>query len=223
MCEFSLVFFFSIFSYFFVALSLRLRYFFLTLPRRRAGGEGVSPKTFLVVLSCCYFAGCTGIGGHTRIHIHFRIRIGIVILCWYRPRRYGLKEHVAHGEKTRSRLNGLGERAGAESTIRHQCKNSTKAMMKKSETIYFWGANRTHRYSPEHTHTQMQRRRSIDRQTDKTRTNTTAKLQNAAAAESICVCECVCVLVGGCGWCGCGPGLLKAAAGRHKHTHTAKR
>lgn len=32
----------------------------------------------------------------------------------------------------------------AESTIRHQCKNSTKAMMKKSETIYFWGVVHTH-------------------------------------------------------------------------------
>lgn len=54
-------------------------------------------------------------------------------------------------------------------------------MMKKSETIYFWGA-------PAHTQPQIHDAAlGIDRQTDKTRTNTTAAFQNAAAAATVSV------------------------------------
>jgi len=92
------------------------------------------------------------------------------VCCYFYWRR--LKEHVAHTQKHTAELKSralpyralsvkpssverrIVERNAcrAESTIRHQCKNSTKAMMKKSETIYFWGVVHTHTHTHTHTH-----------------------------------------------------------------------
>jgi len=131
-----------------------------------------------------------------------------------------LRTEKKHGADW-TELNGLGERAGAESTIRHQCKNSTKAMMKKSETIYFWGANRTHRYSPEQPHSHRCRgdAASTGRQTKRALTPM-RRFKTQRQQSPVCVCVRQWVAVGVSGRCGCGPALLKAAAGRHTHTHS---